>query len=91
MVQKVCYEVPFDKMVIVWTPSMYIVVDGIVSTCHTDEADPRAVNVLNYLCQTRLGGYLYGKLEEKIHDTDSLLRKTIETISKRKPTSSLAK
>ena len=59
VIEKVCYDVPFDQMVIVWTPSMFIVVDGIVSTCHTDEADPRAVNILNYLCQTRIGGYLY--------------------------------
>ena len=63
VVEKVCYEVPHDQMVIVWTPSMYIVVDNIVSTCHTDDADPRAVQVLNYMCQTRIGSYLYSKLE----------------------------
>lgn len=49
---KECFTVSQGELIQVWTESMHIVVDKIVSTCYTDDWDPIAVEAFRCLVKT---------------------------------------
>ena len=80
VIEKESCDLSPDQMIIVWTPSMYLLVDNISSTCHTDDVSPRAAQLLNYICQTRLGRFIYDRLEGHINNPESRLRKAVSAM-----------